>query len=157
MWRSPFKILIIQINQMLFDNCTTTTLILKHFSWDNLFQNLLLVLSFPTKTFVVFFLSNGHSPANLANSSTHRKFAVFGECEYSPDSLTFAKPLTEYSPDLLTFAKGHFWEKCDSPRQIRTSNRRVSRIWREWPLLSFSKTAIPYFEWSFYWRSFKKF
>jgi hypothetical protein len=30
---------------------------------------------------------NGHSPANLSNlsnSSTRRKFAIFGECEYSP-------------------------------------------------------------------------
>jgi hypothetical protein len=29
-------------------------------------------------------LSNGHSPANLSNSSTRRKFANFGEFEYSP-------------------------------------------------------------------------
>jgi hypothetical protein len=32
----------------------------------------------------VLFLSNGYSPANLANSSTRVKLAVFGECEYSP-------------------------------------------------------------------------
>ena len=29
-----------------------------------------------------------------------------------------------------------FLKKCDSPRHIRTSNERVSRIWGEWPLLS---------------------
>jgi hypothetical protein len=29
-------------------------------------------------------ISNGHSPANLSNSSTRRKFANFGEFEYSP-------------------------------------------------------------------------
>ena len=31
-----------------------------------------------------FFLSNGHLPANLSNSSTSQKFASFGEFEYSP-------------------------------------------------------------------------
>jgi hypothetical protein len=29
-------------------------------------------------------LSNGHSPANLSNSSTRQKFAIFVEFEYSP-------------------------------------------------------------------------
>jgi hypothetical protein len=29
-------------------------------------------------------LSNGNSRANLASASTRQKFAVFGECEYSP-------------------------------------------------------------------------
>jgi hypothetical protein len=29
-------------------------------------------------------ISNGYSPANLANSSTRQKFAIFGWCEYSP-------------------------------------------------------------------------
>ncbi len=36
------------------------------------------------KTGVGQILSNGHSPANLANSSTRWKFANFGEFEYSP-------------------------------------------------------------------------
>ena len=31
-----------------------------------------------------FLVSNGYSPANLANSSTRAKLAIFGECEYSP-------------------------------------------------------------------------
>jgi hypothetical protein len=31
-----------------------------------------------------FFLSNGHSTANLSNSSTRQIFANFGEFEYSP-------------------------------------------------------------------------
>jgi hypothetical protein len=34
--------------------------------------------------FLVFLVSNGHSPANLSNSSTRRKFANFVEFEYSP-------------------------------------------------------------------------
>ncbi len=57
-------------------------------------------------------------------------------CEDSPDSPKFAKPCCEDSPDSLTFAKGHFWEKCDSPWYIRTSNERVTQIWGEWPLLN---------------------
>ncbi len=36
------------------------------------------------KTQIKLKLSNGHSPANLSNSSTRQKFAIFGECEYSP-------------------------------------------------------------------------
>ncbi len=36
---------------------------------------------------IVLNLSNGHSTANLSNSSTRRKFAIFGEFEYSPKSL----------------------------------------------------------------------
>jgi hypothetical protein len=31
-----------------------------------------------------YLLSNGHSTANLSNSSTHQKFAIFGKFEYSP-------------------------------------------------------------------------
>jgi hypothetical protein len=31
-----------------------------------------------------FILSNGHSTANLSNSSTRQKFAIFGKFEYSP-------------------------------------------------------------------------
>jgi hypothetical protein len=31
-----------------------------------------------------FFVSNGHSPANLSNLSTRQKFAIFGEFEYLP-------------------------------------------------------------------------
>jgi hypothetical protein len=40
-----------------------------------------------------FKLSNGYSPANLANSSTRAKLAVFGECEYSPK-----RPLANHLP-----------------------------------------------------------
>ncbi len=58
-------------------------------------------------------------------------------CADSPNSPTFVKPFTEYSPDSPTFAKRHFWEKCDSPRHIHTSNSPFSRVWGEWPLLSF--------------------
>ncbi len=58
-------------------------------------------------------------------------------CAYSPDSPTLAEPCCADSPDSPTLSLASFWEKCDSPRQIRASNSRVSRIWREWPLLSF--------------------
>ncbi len=50
-------------------------------------------------------ISNGHSTAN---------------------SPTLAEPCCADSTDSQTLAKGHFREKCDSPRQIRTSNARVS-------------------------------
>ncbi len=40
-------------------------------------------LSFLVSTFC-YILHNGYSPANLANSSTRQKFAIFGEFEYSP-------------------------------------------------------------------------
>ena len=56
-------------------------------------------------------------------------------CADSPDSPTFAEPCCADSPDLRTLAKGHFLEKCDSLRHIRTSNSPFSRIWGEWPLL----------------------
>jgi hypothetical protein len=45
-----------------------------------------------------FKVRNGHSPANLANSSTRRKIAIFGE--YSPGSRTFANLFCSDSPDL---------------------------------------------------------
>jgi hypothetical protein len=32
------------------------------------------------------------------------------------------QPFCEYSPDSLTFAKGHFREKCDSPREFGASS-----------------------------------
>ncbi len=70
--------------------------------------------------------------ADSPNSPTFAKPC----CADSPNSPTFAKTFTEYSPDSPTFAKRHFWEKCDSPRHIRTSNSPFSRIWGEWPLLS---------------------
>ncbi len=69
-------------------------------------------------------VSNGHSTANLSNLSTPRKFAIFGEFEYSP--------------------KWPFWKKCDSPRHIRTSNERVTQIWGEWPLLNLM-SILPFF------------
>ncbi len=79
----------------------------------------------------VFEVSNGHSPANLLNSSTRRKFAIFGEFrvlakmvifENWPDSMhspTFANLFwldSIHSPDIRqplfpgldTFAKGKF-------------------------------------------------
>jgi hypothetical protein len=52
-----------------------------------------------------------------------------------PDSPTFAEPCCADSPDSRTLAKGHFREKCDSPRHIRTSNSPFSQIWGKWPLL----------------------
>ena len=57
-------------------------------------------------------------------------------CADSPDSPTLAEPCCADSPDSPTLAKGYFWEKCDSPWQIRASNERVSPIWREWPFLT---------------------
>ena len=52
--------------------------------WElvNISINIALAQGF--SNFFVLRLSNGYSPANLANSSTRQKFAVFGEWEYSP-------------------------------------------------------------------------
>ncbi len=58
----------------------------------------------------------------------------------SPDSIhspDIRQPLSPDSIHSLTFPKGHFWEKCDSPRHIRTSNSSFWRIWGEWPLLTY--------------------
>ena len=66
----------------------------------------------------VLFLSNGYSPANLANSSTRVKLAVFGECEYSPK-----RPFSE------------MWEtrqtRQHSPSRVaRTRQTRERRVWQ---------------------------
>ncbi len=61
------------------------------------------------------------------------------------DSPTFAKTCCADSPDSRTLAKGHFREKCDSPRHIRTSNSPFSRIWGEWPLLNFFPKVLVLF------------
>ncbi len=58
-------------------------------------------------------------------------------CVDSPDSPTLAEPCCADSPDSPTRSLASFWEKCDLPWHIRASNAQVSRIWREWPLLSF--------------------
>ncbi len=42
------------------------------------------VLQAHPQEFLEFQLSNGYSPANLANLSTRQKFTIFGEFEYSP-------------------------------------------------------------------------
>ena len=46
----------------------------------------------------------GEFYANLANSSTRAKLAVFRNVRDSPDSPTFAKPCCTDSPDSPTFA-----------------------------------------------------
>jgi hypothetical protein len=56
--------------------------------------------------------------------------------------LWLAKPCRADSPDSPTRAMASFWEKCDSPRHIRASNARVSRIWREWPLLNLKSLPV---------------
>ncbi len=53
-------------------------------------QNIMNVIQIlDTKNFIIiiifgFNLSNGYSPANLANLSACQKLAIFGEFEYSP-------------------------------------------------------------------------
>ncbi len=62
--------------------------------------------------------SNGYSPANLANSSTGQKFAIFGECEYSPK-----RPFSEICETRQT--------RRHSPSRVaRTRQTRKSRVWR---------------------------
>jgi hypothetical protein len=58
---------------------------------------------------------------------------------------TFARHSPTISPDsihLLTFNIRHFWEKCDSPWHIRTSNSPFWWIWGEWPLLSIFACSV---------------
>jgi hypothetical protein len=49
-------------------------------------------------------------------------------CCDSPDLPTFTKPCCADLPELPILAKGHFWEKCDSPRQIRRSLLNLVRV-----------------------------
>jgi hypothetical protein len=52
--------------------------------------------------------------------------------------------------------KFFFWEKCDSPRHIRTSNSPFWRIWGEWPLLNYySNDFSAFLIWSYHQRSSK--
>ena len=63
-------------------------------------------------------LSNGYSPANLANSSTRAKLAVFGECEYSPK-----RPFSE-----MCETRRHLPSRVARTRQTRKhSPSRVAR------------------------------
>ena len=58
---------------------------------------------------------------------------------------TFARHSPTISPDSihsLTFDIRHFWEKCDSPRHIRTSNLPFWQIWGEWPLLNWNANIL---------------
>ncbi len=62
-------------------------------------------------------LSNGYSPANLANLSTRAKLAVFGECEYSPK-----RPFSEMCWTRQT--------RRHSPSRVaRTRQTRERRVW----------------------------
>ena len=66
-------------------------------------------------------LSNGYSPANLANSSTRAKLAVFGECEYSPK-----RPFSEMCETRQT--RRHSPSRVAQTRQTRRhSPSRVAR------------------------------
>ncbi len=75
----------------------------------------------------VFYLSNGYSPANLANSSTRAKLAVFGNVSDPPDSPTFAKPCRADSPSRV--ARARQTRRHSPSRVARTRQTRERRVW----------------------------
>ncbi len=83
--------------------------------------------SLNSSTFANLFCSDSINSSTFAN--------LF--CSDSINSPTFANLFCLDSPDLPTFAKGHFWKNVTRIWHIRTSNLPFSRIWGEWPLLSF--------------------
>ena len=70
----------------------------------------------------------------LANLST-RQNGLFRKCVGLARLADILQAMLHGLSDSPRFAEGHFWEKCDSPRQICASNSRFSRIWCKWPLL----------------------
>ncbi len=69
-----------------------------------------------------FKLSNGHSPANLSNSSTRQKFASFGEFEYSPKwpfwKIGRTRYIRQHSPTY--FARTRYIRRHSPPYFART-------------------------------------
>ncbi len=86
--------------------------------------------------YVAKILSNGHSTANLSNLSTRRKFAIFGEFEYSP-KWTFLKigrtcqtrrhSPTWFAPTCQTRRHSQTWFAWT----CQTSERQVWRVLRK--------------------------
>ncbi len=80
----------------------------------------------------VFYLSNGYSPANLANLSTPQKFAIFGECEYSPkrpfSEICETRQTRRHSPSRV--ARTRQTRQHLPSRVARTRQTRERRVWR---------------------------
>ncbi len=79
-----------------------------------------------------FIVSNGYSPANLANSSTRTKLAVFGECEYSPKRpFSEIRETSRHSPSPVARTRQtrrHSTSRVARTRQTRRhSTSRVAR------------------------------
>jgi hypothetical protein len=87
---------------------------------------------------VVKSLSNGYSPANLANSSTRAKLAVFGECEtrqtrrHSPSRVARTRQNRRLPPSRVARTRQ---TRRHSPSRVartrQTRERRVGRVLRE--------------------------
>jgi hypothetical protein len=79
-----------------------------------------------------FFLSNGHSPANLSNSSTRRKLASFVEFEYSPKWSFWKIGRTQYIRRHWPpyFARTQYIRPTFANHFPRTRYIRERQIWR---------------------------
>jgi hypothetical protein len=100
-------------------------------------------------------LSNGYSPANLANSSSRAKLAVFGECEYSPkrpfSEMCETRQTRRHSPSRVARTRQtrrHSPSRVGRTRQTRrhspsrVARTRLTRERRVWQVLSeFSKSG----------------
>ncbi len=77
-------------------------------------------------------LSNGYSPANLANSRTRAKLAVFGECEYSSkrpfSEICETRQTCRHSPSRV--ARTRLTRQHLPSRVARTRQTRKRRVWR---------------------------
>jgi hypothetical protein len=82
--------------------------------------------------FLVFYLSNGHSPANLSNSSTRQKFASFGEFEYSPKWPFWKIGRTRYIRPTFAnhFPRTRYIRPTFANHFARTRQTRERQVWQ---------------------------
>ncbi len=81
---------------------------------------------------LVFQLSNGHSPANLSNSSTRQKFAIFVEFEYSPKwsfwKIGWTRYIRRHSP--TCFGRTRYIRRHSPNYFARTRQTRERQVWQ---------------------------
>ncbi len=77
-------------------------------------------------------LSNGHSPANLLNSSTRQKFTIFGEFEYSPKWSFWKIGWTRYirRHSSTCFGRTRYIRQHSPNHFARTRQTRKRQVWQ---------------------------
>ncbi len=82
-------------------------------------------------------LSNGHSPANLSNSSTRQKFTSFGKFEYSPKWPFWKIGRTRYIRPTFAnhFPRTRYIRPTFANHFARTRQTRERQVWQVWQLL----------------------